>query len=68
MESLFTRVLTKTLSLFKVGMLGCVAMDVVPPYWMALGESALGVWPWASLVGWALWHGWLLRNGPGRSW
>jgi hypothetical protein len=39
---LFTGSLTKTLSLFKVGMLGYTAMDVAPPYQTVLGQIGCG--------------------------
>jgi hypothetical protein len=38
----FTGSLTKTLSLLKVCMLGCMAIDVAPPYQMALGGISSG--------------------------
>jgi hypothetical protein len=44
------------LALLKVGMLGCVAMDVVLPYLTALGGGALlrVFEPRLFMVGWAI--------------
>jgi hypothetical protein len=39
----FTGALNKTLTLLKVGMLDCMAMNVALPYQTALWGSALGV-------------------------
>jgi hypothetical protein len=35
---LLTETFSVSLSLLKVGILGCVAMDIVPPDWTALGR------------------------------
>jgi hypothetical protein len=39
---LFTRTFNKTLSLLKVGMLGCVTVDLSPPYQTALWGISSG--------------------------
>jgi hypothetical protein len=67
---LFIGALTMTLFLFKVDMLDCMGMDVVSLCWTALVGICSGWlnWTWASLVEWALWCGWVLRNGPVKSW
>jgi hypothetical protein len=61
---LFAGALTKTLSFLKVGMLGCMAMDIVPPYGTAFGGISYGCLSLGFLSGMGplVWQ--VVRSGP----
>jgi hypothetical protein len=56
--TVLTGALSVSLSLFKAGMLGYVAMDVAPPYQILL-EGVGSVCLRLLLVGWAVWCRWV---------